>query len=361
MARARNREISNFTLPFLSVMTGGFGAVVIIFLMIKPASEDPIQTSPELQSESRQLDYQVRTAEENLTRLQQLIEALKKEITLTEKRIDELITESDIKEEEVTEEQENLEEVEEEIDELNTEVEERKERVVSLQQDADQAARGSTIEVIGEGDRQYLTGMFMGGNQILVALDTSASMLDSSIVNILRRRNMDRERQLQSPKWQRAISTVEWLVANVPLQSQLQVVTFNETAEFIESPNRWIDASNGASLRSILEKLRDTVPSDGTNLAALFDLIRGMQPLPDNLFLIVDGLPTMDNRSTNRTTVTGRQRIQIFNRTIAKLPSGIPVNVILFPLEGDPLTPASYWNLSNVTGGTILSPSADWP
>ena len=362
MARFRNREISNFTLPFLSVMTGGFGAVVVIFLMIKPASEQETVEAPrELLTASTRLDYQTRTEEENLLRLQQLVESIKNQISEIEQDIEILQEETEIKEEDVDKVEDEIEETEDEIDELNEEVEERKVRVVSMQQDADRLSRRAAIEIVGEGDRQYLTGMFMGGNHILIALDTSASMLDDSIVNILRRRNMDRERQLQSPKWQRATKTVEWLLANIPLQSQVQVVTFNEEAQFITEPNRWLDASDGAVIRSMVTDLETTLPSNGTNLAALFDLIRTMQPLPDNLFLIVDGLPTMDDRSPSRPSVSGRQRSVIFNRSVAKLPTGIPVNVILFPLEGDPSSPASYWNLANMTGGTILSPSSDWP
>ena len=362
MPRRQAREISNFTLPFLSVMTGGFGAVVVIFLMIKPATETvSTEDNRDILSSSRQLDYQVRTSEENLTRLQQLLQQLQDEIEDAEERIEELLEETEIKEEDLEEAEEEAEKKDEEVKELEREVEDRESRVASLQQDAQEALRGTTIEIVGEGDRQYLTGMFMGGNYILIALDTSASMLDETIVNVLRRRNMDRERQLRSPKWRRAVRTVEWLAANIPLQSQLQVITFNETAEFVRQPHLWIDASNGMEIRSIVSDLENTVPAQGTNLAALFDQIKTMQPLPDNLFLIVDGFPTMDERRSGRTTVSGRQRLQIFSRSVAKLPSGIPVNIILFPLEGDPLAPAAYWNLAHVTGGTVLSPSRDWP
>ena len=362
MPRRQAREISNFTLPFLSVMTGGFGAVVVIFLMIEPATKtESTEANRDILSSSRQLDYQVRTSEENLTRLQQLLQQLQDEIEDAEERIEELLEETEIKEEDLEEAEEESEKKDQEVKELEREVDDREKRVASLKQDAQEALRGTTIEIVGEGDRQYLTGMFMGGNYILIALDTSASMLDETIVNVLRRRNMDRERQLRSPKWTRAVRTVEWLAANIPLQSQFQVITFNETAEFVRQPHLWIDASNGMEIRSIVSDLENTVPRQGTNLAALFDQVKTMQPLPDNLFLIVDGFPTMDERRPGRTTVTGRQRLQIFSRSVAKLPSGIPVNIILFPLEGDPLAPAAYWNLAHVTGGTVLSPSRDWP
>ena len=104
MPRRQAREISNFTLPFLSVMTGGFGAVVVIFLMIKPATEtETTDVNRDLLSSSRQLDYQVRTSEENLTRLQQLLQQLQDEIEDAEERIEELLEETEIKEEDLEE------------------------------------------------------------------------------------------------------------------------------------------------------------------------------------------------------------------------------------------------------------------
>ena len=42
----------------------------------------------------------------------------------------------------------------------------------------------------GHGDRQYLTDLKMGGRRIFILLDASASMLDETIVGIIRRRNV---------------------------------------------------------------------------------------------------------------------------------------------------------------------------
>ncbi len=40
---------------------------------------------------------------------------------------------------------------------------------------------------------------------------------------------------------------------------------------------------------------------------------------------------------------------------------GVPVNVILFPMEGDPMAASSYWKLAMRSGGSFLSPPEDWP
>ena len=86
----------------------------------------------------------------------------------------------------------------------------------------DEANAGNRVRTFtGEGDRQYLTGLKVGGKNILIAVDTSASMLDDDIVNVLRRRNMSDDRKRSAPKWQRAVRTVEWLVLAAPIGRQL--------------------------------------------------------------------------------------------------------------------------------------------
>ena len=76
-------------------------------------------------------------------------------------------------------------------------------------------------------NRAYVTGLRMGGRHILILLDTSGSMLDNTIVNIIRRRNMRDERKRTAPKWVKALETVDWLSAKFPNDSEYQIYTFN--------------------------------------------------------------------------------------------------------------------------------------
>ena len=39
----------------------------------------------------------------------------------------------------------------------------------------------------------------------------------------------------------------------------------------------------------------------------------------------------------------------------------ILLNVILLPMEGDPMAPSAYWTLARRTRGSFLSPARDWP
>ena len=71
-------------------------------------------------------------------------------------------------------------------------------------------------EFQGDGNRQYLTGLKLGGERVLILVDGSASMLADTVVNAVRRRNMEDEQKKQSPKWQWTLRTVEWLLAQLP-------------------------------------------------------------------------------------------------------------------------------------------------
>lgn len=361
MAR-RRRDTSVFTLSFIDVMAGGFGAVVIMYLIINHATETTVETDNRtVLAESRLLDYQLESNRESLSILRDLVGNLSIRIADVNKTIDTEIENLEIKEEEIEEIEKTAVDQSESLEELITDLEQTEREVAALARAESDLEGQTTLEIRGEGDRQYLTGLYMGGDHILIALDVSASMLDDSIVNVLRRRNMPVARQLQAPKWQRAVRTVEWLTANIPLQSRFQIVAFNNETTFLVEKGNWIDASDGETVRSIFDELDEVVPKEGTNLKGLFELAGTLHPLPDNIFLIVDSLPTMDARTTNRTTISGRDRVNLYYRAVQSLPAGIPVNVLMFPLEGDPFAPVLYWNLAHITGGILMSPSEDWP
>ena len=90
-------------------------------------------------------------------------------------------------------------------------------------------------------------------------------------------------------------------------------------------------------------------------------MIHRLSPRPDNVLLLTDGLPTQDSGSSRRGTVSARQRLKIFNRSIQRLPREVPVNTILFPIEGDPMAASAFWKLAMATNGSLLSPPDDWP
>ncbi|HBD11171.1 MAG TPA: VWA domain-containing protein, partial [Porticoccaceae bacterium] len=115
---------------------------------------------------------------------------------------------------------------------------------------------------LGDGDRQYLTGLKLGGQRALILVDGSASMLAETIVNVVRRRNMDDTVKRNAEKWRRAIRTVEWLAAQLPRQGSYQIYTFNtETRAVLPgTEGRWLDVSDSAGLDRVVRGLQAFVP-----------------------------------------------------------------------------------------------------
>ncbi len=215
----------------------------------------------------------------------------------------------------------------------------------------------------GQGDRQYLTDLKMGGRRIFILVDSSASMLDETVVGVLRRRNLADSEKLKSPKWRQAVATIDWLTTQLPPTSQFQVYTFNETAgPLIAGTNgTWLKAGEIEKLNQIVAGMRRLVPQKGTSLLNAFDKIAEMKPSPDNIFLLSDSLPTMGAKKPWGKRVSGKKRLSLFNAAIDRLPARIPVNIILYPMEGDPFAASAFWKLAKDTRGSFFCPSKDWP
>ncbi len=104
------------------------------------------------------------------------------------------------------------------------------------------------------------------------------------------------------------------------------------------------------------------MPKDGTSLENAFIAMNALNPRPDNVIMITDGLPTQGaSAPLIRKTIDGDDRLKLFERAFAKYPRDVPFNVILMPMEGDPIAPSAFWVASRATGGSFLSPSKDWP
>ncbi|NOX52125.1 MAG: VWA domain-containing protein, partial [Gammaproteobacteria bacterium] len=207
MARARRFNV--FSLSFLDIMSCGFGAVILIFLIIKhDTNKDQEVRSDDLLAEIRLLDYQVQQGEKNLFELLEVLEGVETRVDDSDQS---LSSTTDTIETQLS----RLDELKDlslaqlsSLNELSSDIETREQDVGRLQA-LKAATDGTQVRSFeGEGDRQYLTGLRVGGRNIVIAVDTSASMLDDTIVNVLRRRNMSDERKRAAPKWQRAVRTV---------------------------------------------------------------------------------------------------------------------------------------------------------
>jgi hypothetical protein len=218
-------------------------------------------------------------------------------------------------------------------------------------------------EFQGDGNRQYLTGLKLGGERVLILVDGSASMLADTVVNAVRRRNMDDEQKKQSPKWQWTLRTLEWLLAQLPPSSRFQVYIFNTDIQtaVAGTEGEWLDAADDLALENAVAGIREYSPGAGTSLINAFGAIADFEDRPDNVFLLTDGLPTQGKTPPRKYMVSGQQRRKHFNAAMEEFPRGVPINTILFPMEGDPEAAALFWQTALNTKGAFIAPSRDWP
>lgn len=365
-ARKRRGAFNPLSLAFLDVMSCGFGAVVLLFLILDHTSREEQQeeVDPAVQAEAALLDEEVEEGQENLVRLRNTLDDVSLEVVEAQGRATRIQQEiEDFREQLAALEGDTLAS-EESVEELRADVESMEEDLLRLQASAPEDTGGAAREFLGDGDRQYLSGMYMGGNRILILLDMSASMLDETLVNVIRTRNLPEENQRQASKWQRAIRVVEWIVSQLPLDSQYQVYGFNhEAVPILEGTGgEWLEVSNRELQERLSQSLSLLTPRSGSNLQRGFDVATSLPRPPDNIYLVTDSLPTLSNRRESlEGNVTPRQRMERYWDAVDGLADNIPINTILLPMEGDPGAAAAFWQLAYLTRGSFVTPSGDWP
>ena len=365
MARKR-RPMEVFSMSFLDCMSCGFGAVILFFMIINSQVRRDVEAPPDhLSGETVKLEFEILEHRKNLVLAKNSMEDLEDEKMSAQEQIAAIIALiRKLKEELEIYDSDTLAKVER-VEKLQSDIESLEEERKRLQE-LENAVEGQGAKVrqfTGEGDRQYLTGLKVGGDHILVLVDSSASMLDRKIINILRRRNMSDANKLRSLKWRQAVSTVDWLSAQFPKTSKFQMYTFNnEPKPVLEgSDGVWLEVGDGVQLDEAVRTLRRTVPEEGTNLLGAISVIKKMNPRPDNVLLLIDSLPTMNSPEAKLGMVTGQKRHQYYFEAADAIPSGVPVNILLYPMEGDTLAAISYWHMAWRTGGSFMSISKDWP
>jgi hypothetical protein len=362
----KRRPVSAFSLSFLDIMFCGFGAVVLLVLIL---NHDTVrarsETFSDLRSEVVRLEKEVLLGEEQLVTARNSLQATDRELVVTQgeaERVIRVIRELEIEmarmEKETLANREHVNQLASDLKSLDEEKKRLGAVAADTQEDGDKVRR-----VVGEGDRQYLTGLKVGGKRILILVDSSASMLDETIINVIRRRNMDASQKRIAPKWRRALATLDWLVANLPADARFQLYAFDTRARaaLSGSDGKWLSVASREDLQGAVGGLQATIPAGGTSLYHAFAVAKALAPRPDNILLITDGLPTQGRNKPKGTTVSPDERLAHFHKATGSLPSGVPVNTILLPMEGDAWAAAAYWRLAIDTRGSFLTPARDWP
>jgi cell division protein FtsB len=362
----RRRPITTLSLSFLDAICCGFGALVLLFLILSHNSVAARREATEaLKQEVDALERQVLSGREQAA-------ALVADVDRAGGRNQRLLAQARTMTENIAGRRYDLAQLEtnriareEHVNRLKADLKSRDEELKRLEGGALQRAEeGDRLRAFpGQGDRQYLTGLKVGGERILILFDTSASMLAERIADVVRLRNLPAAEQRQAEKWRRALATLDWIATQVPPGSRFQIYAFNERAEPVvrESAGRWLDAGDPAVLNGAVDATKKIVPAGGTSLYHALKVVSELKPRPDNVFLVTDGLPTIDRERGERYTIAGAERLRYFDEALASLPRGIPVNVLLLPMEGDPMAASAFWRLAQVSRGSFISPAEDWP
>tara|TARA_B100001564_G_scaffold359954_1_gene384138 strand:+ start:1323 stop:2393 length:1071 start_codon:yes stop_codon:yes gene_type:complete len=355
----KKKERNNdFSLSFLDIMACGLGGVIIIFLLLdnKPNSiitesktnneilieeiESLSNSNLELSTANQQLELNIENEKNKLSTIDKQNETLEKKI----KDIDKT------------------------SEEINKEVSQLKEKISKMPQEIieDPISNDELFE------ENYIEGLRIVGKKICILLDSSSSMTDEKLLEIIKRKNLSDEEKKKGPKWKRSLDIVKWILARAPKESNIAVIRFSETAKYIAKES--FQTKNKNDLKTIFLGLNNIIPNGPTNL--LSALIQAAKFKPTNIYLITDGLPTFggerfkslnpfnkcDSIIGSSNKISGECRVKLFNQSIKYVSNnGAKIDIILLPVEGDPQASPEMWKWASDTGGILISPAKNWP
>jgi hypothetical protein len=366
MALKKRRAFEVFTLSFLDCICCGFGAVVLFYTIVQAhAGAKEIVRIDQLTGEVRKLEEEVKEGVRNLVILRNTLEKTDEDAAAAKARAIRVAEElKKRKEESSTYDEESIAR-REHINKLIADIKSLEEGKKRLEGGAlDKGPAGDRIKAFrGRGDRRYISALRIKGKRIMVLLDTSASMMDDDVVKIIRLRNEPEAARKLGPKWRRALDMVEWVTAQLPNNSQFQVYGFNVKAKAVvpDTQGKWLDGNDPRAINNVLAAARNIVPGDGTSLVNALTALRTINPAPDQIILITDGLPTQGSVPPSRKFINVREREKLFDDALKTVTKDQPMDVVLLPMKGDLLAAHAFWRLARKTGGSYVIPSRDWP
>jgi hypothetical protein len=362
----RRRSVEVFSLSFLDCICCGFGAVVLFYTIAAgQAGLRRIDRTEKLAAEVNRIEEEVLEGTRNLVMLRNTLEKTETDTTRAAARSRELLEEVARTREEALRIGMTSMAQRENINRLKADVAALEQGTKRLEGGANERAPpGQQARAFrGTGNRRYITGIQLKGKRILVLVDRSASMIDDDVVNVIRLRNQPPAARRATWKWRQTLDIADWLSTQLPPGSQFQMLGFNtQAASLVEGRDgEWLDAGDPKLLDTAISTLRSLTPEGGTSLFNTFRAIRQMNPLPDQIVLVTDGLPTQGEREPIRKLVNAGARARLFDEAVRTLPPKIPVDVILLPMQGDLPAPHRFWTMARASGGNFLMPSRDWP
>ena len=337
-------------------MACGLGAIILVFMIIKHNVDQPTTESNLLRSDLAELQKQQTTLNQSISQLD--ADALNEMKKISRNQA----TVSALKQE--TAKKSDL------LKRRNMELSAVKNTI----KNAPKAKKDDVVKNDRGGEENYIMGIKVEGRKIVFLVDSSASMTDERLIQIIRRKNSSESEKKRGPKWQRTKRIMRWLLVRTPKSSQVAVVAYNKTARVLGGSG-WLNGRDAGSIQKLYREIDKLVPTGSTNLQ--LGLQKAAALGPTDMYVVTDGLPTAGQsrysslnpfsacssllgKSSN---ISGNCRVKLFRQSIyeSSPKGGVKINVILLPIEGDPQAAPEYWAWSASTGGLLISPALSWP
>jgi von Willebrand factor type A domain len=363
----RRRRVEVFSMSFLDVICCGFGAVVLFYtIIVSQSGLERIRKTDDLSGEVSRLEEEVIQGTRNLVVLRNTLNRTASETASATSRAQRLLEtlarqreESAVFQSDSVARRERIEKLKSDIKALEEGTRRLEASVVEVPPPVEQQGGGRVM-----APRRYITGLNIKGRRVLILVDTSASMMDADVVEVIRLRNTNEAVRRAARKWRRTLEIVDWLTAQMAAGKQYQVYGFNTSAAPILSDTRdgWLSSANAAQQKQLMDKLDQLTPQGGTSLINAISAARRISPAPDQVILITDGLPTQGATAPVLSKLVATPaRTRFFDDASKAYGKFAPLDVVLMPMIGDNQAPYRYWSLARRTGGAFIMPSRDWP
>ncbi|APE07126.1 MAG: VWA domain-containing protein [Alteromonas sp.] len=347
------KATDGFNLAFLDVMACGLGAVILIFILVDFNAFTPMPTD-----EKEKLEQELAAAESEQQKLKKSIDEVNDKIALESAKQDD----AEQAQEDSSQNQSKL------LQDMSTEmavVADLENQLAALSKEVEKSAN---IQMQGTGEQNYITGMKIEGRDIGFLIDRSASMMGDTLLDVLSKLALSDSQKVSTDKWVRTKRVAQWMLARVPQESRLTVVTFSDTAKPLGIRNV-NSAKVSGSINAIVKDLGAVVPAGGTNLQEGLAVLFNANPNISDVYIVTDGLPTLGeglplscrNLISSKKSISSDCRRTLFVESVKRAKKGVSYNVILLPIEGDPYASPMYWEWTRVTSGTFLAPAPEWP
>ncbi|MCK5668780.1 MAG: VWA domain-containing protein, partial [Gammaproteobacteria bacterium] len=229
----QRKKSEGFNLAFIDIMSCGLGAIILVFMLVKHNVNDSSVELENLKNDIQNLEVIKDDSIQTLKDLETRVTDEAAQEAIIRKNIDEMQSA-------LANKRADVEKTARELEDLKTDI-----KGIKVKKKED------LIEIEQVSEEDYLLGLKVEGQKIAILVDSSASMTDEKLIDIIKTKSSSKKDKQQAKKWVRTKKIVEWLLARLPRYSDIVVVTFSEKAKTLGKQG-WMKASDPSSLPSIL-------------------------------------------------------------------------------------------------------------